>query len=120
MASRLQNPKNRGTMAKSSVSVARTRWSAEDARAILEKQELSGLSLWRFATSQGLEPERLYRWRRKLGDTRQPLPKFVEVRTGGDDARFEIVLRGGHRVRVRGPVDVEALRAIVVMLEGEC
>jgi transposase-like protein len=107
-------------MAKSSVSIARVRWSADEARAILDRQERSGLSLWRFATSQGLEPERLYRWRRKLGEGHRPKAKFVEVRAGGDDARFEIVLRGGHRVLVRGPVDVEALRAIVVTLEGEC
>ena len=96
------------------------RWSADEARAILEKQERSGLNLWRFATSQGLEPERLYRWRRKLRDSERLLPKFVEVCTGGSDARFEIVLRGGRRVLVRGPVDVEELRAIVVTLEGEC
>jgi hypothetical protein len=120
MALRLQEPKDGTTMAKSSVSVACVRWSADEARAILEKQERSGLSLWRFATNQGLEPERLYRWRRKLRGSERPLQKFVEVLTAGSDASFEIVLRGGHRVLVRGPVDVESLRAIVVTLEGEC
>jgi hypothetical protein len=118
MASRLETPNDGWTMAKSSVSVARVRWSADEARAILDKQRRSGLSLWRFATSQGLEPERLYRWRRKLCDSEQTSPKFVEVRTGEGDARFEIVLRGGHRVLIRGPVDVEALRAIVATLEA--
>ncbi len=108
-------------MAKSSVSIAPGRWSADEARALLERQERSGLSLWRFATEQGIEPERLYRWRRKLGGSDAAAPAFVEVPgMAMNDSRFEIVLRGGHRVLVRGPVDVEALRAIVVTLEGEC
>jgi hypothetical protein len=107
-------------MAKSSVSRTRVQWSADDARALLEQQERSGLSLWRFATEQGFEPERLYRWRRKLQCSEQVATKFVEVRAEQGNASFEIVLRGGHRVLVRGPLDVVALRAIVLTLEREC
>jgi transposase-like protein len=107
-------------MAKSSAPQASARWSADDACAILEQQERSGLSLWRFATEHGFEPERLYRWRRKLQGSEQVTTKFVEVRGGQGNASFEIVLRGGHRVLVRGAVDVVALRAIVVTLEREC
>jgi hypothetical protein len=45
----------------------------------------------------------------------------VEVQSEGgrrESAPIEIVLRGGHRVLVRGAVDVDALRDIVVALEG--
>lgn len=78
------------------------------------------MSLRRFAMEQGFEPVRLYRWRRKLEGDEQVTSKFVEVRTEQDHASFEIVLRGGHRVLMRGLVDVVALRAIVVTLEREC
>jgi|SRR5690606_12485672 len=107
-------------MAKSSVSGAPARWTADDARTLLAEQARSGLSLWRFATDRGFEPERLYRWRRKLRGDKQLPTQFVEVRSEVGDARLELVLRGGHRVLVRGPVDVDALRAIVVTLEREC
>lgn len=106
-------------MAKSSVSGAHVRWTADDARRLLAEQERSGLSLWRFATERGIEPERLYRWRRKLQGDEQHSAQFVEVRSEGG-VRLEIVLRSGHHVLVRAPVDVDALRAIVVVLEGEC
>lgn len=95
------------------------RWSAADARAIIEEQERSGLSVWRFAEKWGFVPERLYRWRRKLR-VEQNAVQFLEVRTEAGVAPIEIVLRGGHRVLVRGSVDVDALRAIVITLEQQC
>jgi transposase-like protein len=108
----------------------RTRWSAEEARAIIGEQERSGLSVWRFAERHGLVAERLYRWRRKLRPEKAPGRRkrrletapvqFVEVQTAGGLAPIEIALRGGHRVLVRGPVDVDALRAIVAALEQPC
>jgi hypothetical protein len=51
-AHRVATPSGRNCwpMAKSSVPVAGVRWSADDARALLERQERSRLTRWRFAT----------------------------------------------------------------------
>jgi transposase-like protein len=116
-------------MAKPSPGKGWNRWSAEEARAILDEQERSGLSVCRFAAKNDLVVERLYRWRRKLRPEKEPgrqkqlkmAPvQFLEVQTGGNVAPLEIALCGGHRILVRGPVDIETLRAIVVALEQHC
>jgi transposase-like protein len=107
-------------MARSSSWKNQERWSAADARAIIEEQERSGLSVWLFAEKHGVVAERLYWWRRKLRPGNGSV-QFVEVQSEGgrrESAPIEIVLRGGHRVLVRGAVDVDALRDIVVALEG--
>lgn len=93
-------------------------WSAEQARMVLAEQERSGLSVGDFAKEHGFNPERLCRWRRKLGASAPT--GFVEVRAEANVAPLEIVLRGGHRVMVRGPVDAVALQAIVWALESTC
>ena len=97
----------------------RTRWSLEQARAVLKRQERSGLSVRRFAEKEGLDAERLYRWQRKLREERRR-KRFVEVRAEGVVAPVEVVLRSGHRLLLRGATDVDVLAAIVTTLEREC
>jgi hypothetical protein len=75
-----------------------------------------------FAAQEGLDPQRLYVWRRKLesrGDFVEITPaRALEVR---DPPRgFEVALRSGHAVRLPERFDVEAFRRLVDVLEGQC
>ena len=45
----------------------RPRWSVEDARAVLAALDQSGQSVSVFAAEHGLDPQRVYVWRRRLG-----------------------------------------------------
>lgn len=44
----------------------RPRWTEQDARAALAALERSGKSVGVFAAEQGLDPQGLYMWRRRL------------------------------------------------------
>ena len=96
-----------------------SRWSESDALALIAEQERSGLSVWRFAEERGFVAERLYRWRRKLRREGASV-EFVEVAARVRQTPIEIALRGGHRILVRGPIDADTLRTVVVALESEC
>ena len=76
----------------------RARWTAEDARAILELWKGSGLSLQEFATQQGVQAQRLHRWKQLLGETSGKA--FVEVPL--------------HQVRACAPVEVVLTDGVVV------
>lgn len=57
------------------------RWTATEARDALIAEQASGLSRREFATQQGLDPQRLRLWERKL-TSRTPSsagPAFIEV-----------------------------------------
>ena len=99
---------------------ARSRWSADDARGVLAELDGSGLSVKQFAAYMGLDPERLYRWRRRLRDAGRPL--FVEVappatKRLSDAERFVVELGNGRRIRVPAGFDVAELRRLVDALE---
>ena len=80
------------------------------------------MSVARFADHEGLDPQRLYGWRRRLA----PAAELVELtpRSGlavRDTPRgFEVMLRSGHVVRLPEAFDAEAFRRLVSVLEGEC
>jgi hypothetical protein len=110
----------------------RQRWTREQARAVLEKQTSSGLTVRDFAERERLESARLYRWRERLGvSTGQHLPAsaasmperaaFVEVRSHRP-SRIELVLRTGHVLFVPDSFDPSALSRLVEILEraAEC
>jgi hypothetical protein len=100
----------------------RARWTEDDAAAALTALRQSGLTVAAFAAHEGLDPQRLYIWRRKL----EPSVGLVEItpRRGvelRDPPRgFEVALRSGHVVRLAEQFDVEALRRLVTVLEGQC
>jgi hypothetical protein len=100
----------------------RARWTEQDARVALAALDRSGQPVRTFAAERGLDPQRLYAWRRRLGraepTTFQELvfraPAPISIASG--DAGFEIVLRSGVVVRVPStfdPVALERLLAVV-------
>lgn len=117
----------------------RTRWSEAQAKAALEDQERSGLTLQAFCQEHGWHPQRFYRWRRRLGATastsaaqgKVAAPSFVraEVSLPGltpawgsaSDAHFELVLCSGQRLCFSAEMDPAALVRTVQALEvGRC
>jgi Transposase len=100
------------------------RWTEEDAAAALAALKQSGLSVTDFAAREGLDPQRLYVWRRKLA----PHADFVELTlpsTRALDVRdaprgFEVALRSGHVVRLSERFDADAFGRLVDVLERQC
>jgi transposase-like protein len=103
-------------------------WTFDEARRVLAAFAASGLTLTAFATREGLQPQRLYKWRRRLSEQAAPL-KFAEVPVGRESpttlattiahAGFEVVLRSGRVVRFDARFDATALRRLLSVLEGE-
>lgn len=100
----------------------RQRWTEDDARAALTAQARSGLSRARFAVREGVDVQRLYYWSGRLTRLAENRAAFVEltparpVIAAPRDARFEVVLRSGHVVRVGEMFDAEALRRLLAAL----
>jgi transposase len=120
----VQKPRTRS----SSTPPSHRRWTPEDARHALAALELSGLGLRAFAVREGLDPQRLTRWRRQLVSPAPPT--FQEIRPvaiaavidGAAPARvererFEIVLPSGRVVRVLESFDADALRRLLSVVD---
>ena len=99
------------------VLVAKRRWSTSDARLVLEHQEGSGLGIEPFAVAEGLDPQRLRRWRAQLSEG--PRPSFVEVTPRVAVAAIEVELRSGRVIRIHDGSSMELLRRVVAALEAE-
>jgi transposase-like protein len=102
------------------------RWSASRAREILAEAKRSGESLSAFAQRHGIDPQRLYSWRRKLDEVRGPdstaSEAFLPVRVASGPAvppasGFELVLGTSRMIRVGANFDASALRRLVEVLE---
>lgn len=105
---------------------ARQRWSEAEARKELTSWQESGLSLHAFAKQRGYVPERLRRWRQKLGspveahpprlvpveipETFRPLPERVEC--------IELVLPRGVRMILQSQTDPQIVAQLVAALES--
>ena len=107
--------------------------------ALLEACRRSGLSQAAFCRRRGIPPGTLAFWKHTLAraarasrPARRAAPTFVPVRVVGPprpaadtsagpattaSGEIEIVLAGGHRVRVRGPVDVPWLGQVLRTVE---
>jgi transposase-like protein len=91
---------------------ARPRWTVDDARVALSALERSGQSVSAFAAEHGLDPQRLYQWRRRLGKAEPTTFREVVVRPAASvmaeapSARFEVALPSGEVLRV--PVTFES------------
>ena len=106
----------------------------------VQGQAASGLSVGAYCRRHRLRPSAFYYWRRVLAERGGPAPAvFVPVTVvdgaagasgaaGGSATgqaaveagagRIEILLANGRRVAVTGPVDRQALAAVVAVAEG--
>ena len=102
----------------------RRRWTVADARSALAALAASGLSVGAFARREGLDRERLYRWRRRLSaerrePTRPTTAELIEIRPRAV-APVEILLVSGRVLRVSESIDADALARLVGALERSC
>ena len=86
----------------------RPRWSVDDAREVVAALERSGQSVSVFAAEHGLDPQRVYGWRRRIG-ARAERTTFRELTVPTESSSFEVMLASGLRVRVPHDFDSEAL-----------
>lgn len=96
---------------------SKRRWTVDDARSVLERLAASGLAVREFAESEGVDPQRLYRWRSVIGEC--SAPAFVEVARPKSRRPVDVLLRSGHVVRLREGFSEEALRRVVAILGDE-
>ncbi len=107
----------------------RRRWREPQARAALAALERSGLDLHAFAAREGLDPQRLTRWRRRLAspaDTptfeelvppaTSPSPEGAAATSARE--RFEIVLPSGRVVRVPASFEAHALQRLLAVVDA--
>jgi transposase-like protein len=96
-----------------------SRWTDGEARQVIAALERSGKPVSVFAAERGLDPQRVYYWRRRIaeGDSTtfrevivRPLPPQTEVEA------FEIRLAGGVVVRVPASFDSDALARLLDVL----
>jgi hypothetical protein len=100
----------------------RRRWGIAEGRAALAAMAASGLSPDAFARREGLQVQRLRRWRERLGGgsvAKAATAAFVEVGRHAATERVEIVLRSGRMLRVPDSIDAVMLRRIVDVLEHD-
>jgi hypothetical protein len=107
------------------------RTSAEEWQKRVERWRESGLSAEQFAAELGINAGTLKFWQYKLNkakreDAKPPraskekaptVPAFVEVRSAGSDARFELELSNGRRLRVPVGFDAKALERLLAVLD---
>ena len=98
------------------------------ARLILDSLTSTGLSVPQFSREYGVDPQRLYVWRRRLGaDPKehgvpaaplafvqlQPTPPMTLAHT-----RYELVLPGGEMLRIEGNVSAPDVTILLAALRG--
>jgi Transposase len=103
---------------------ARPRWTEQDARVVLVALEQSGKPVAVFAAEHGLDAQRLYAWRRRLGGAEPTTFQELVVRPSSEMSLgppFEIVLPSGVVVRVPTSFDSAALERLLTVLQaGAC
>jgi transposase len=116
----------------------RRRWSADERHEAVKETLTASVSS--VARKRGIAKSLLFRWRKVAGlsgkrsGARKPAPSFVPVALPAPALRaassespsthtpacgvIEIELSGGRRLRLSGPVDVEALKRVIAVLDG--
>jgi transposase-like protein len=101
----------------------RSRWTEQDARDVLAALRRSGKPVSVFAAEHGLDPQRLYLWRRRLGGAERTTFQELMLRpvarrsvADGESSSFEIVLASGDVVRVPQSFDGAALSRLLEVL----
>jgi transposase len=113
------------------VAETRRKWSVAKRKQIVAETEV--LSVSSVARKHGVATSLVFRWRREAGiagkkSPRKPATAFLPVAlpalthaaaaADGDRGLIEIELAGGRRLRVSGPVETEALRRVIAVLEA--
>ena len=120
------------------VAETRRRWSAEERRQIVAESETAPVSV--VGRRHGVAVSLVFRWRRQAGlpgkraSVKKAHAVFVPVVLAApaaspktaeapavpasDSGVVEIELVAGRRVRLSGPVDVQALKRVIAVLEG--
>jgi transposase-like protein len=98
----------------------RRRWTEQDARSALAALERSGKSVSIFAAEHGLDPQRLYMWRRRLAGGERTTFQEVIVRPSVGAPAFEVLLASGVVVRVPSSFDGDALARLLEVLAHAC
>jgi transposase-like protein len=99
----------------------RPRWTERDAREVLAALRRSGKPVSVFAAEHGLDPQRVYLWRRRLGGAERTTFQELIVRRAAGRAvadavvgdPFEIVLVSGDVVRVPSSFDGAVLARLL-------
>lgn len=120
------------------VAETRRRWPPEERQQIVAESESAPVSV--VARRHGVAVSLVFRWRRQAGlpgkrnSLKRPAPMFVPVvlpasstlaaapekppAQAEDRGLIEIELSGGRVVRLSGPVDGQALKRVIAILEG--
>ncbi len=93
---------------------SKRRWTVDDARSVVERLNASGLTVREFAEREGVDPQRIHRWRAVIRE--RSSPAFVEVRRPASTRPVEVLLRSGHVVRVSEGFSEVALHRVVAIL----
>ncbi len=101
----------------------RPRWTEGDAREVIAALDRSGKPVSLFAAEHGLDPQRVYLWRRRLGGAERTTFQEVIVRPPArrwgaetQGSAFEIVLVSGDVVRVPPSFDSATLARLLKVL----
>ncbi len=99
------------------------RWTEQEARAALAALERSRKPVSVFAAEHGLDPQRLYSWRRRLGGAEPTAFRELIVRPSATVSSsataaspFEIVFASGVVVRVPASFDAATLERLLEVL----
>jgi hypothetical protein len=101
----------------------RPRWTEQDARGVLAALHRSGKPVRVFAAEHGIDPQRVYLWRRRLGGAEPTTFQELVVRPASgrtvahaDGTGFEILLASGDVVLVPASFDGAALGRLLELL----
>jgi transposase-like protein len=107
---------------------ARARWTPQEAQRVLEAWRSSGVDLAGWCRREGVEYERVRRWRSRLAvrsrrTATSPAATFLPVRVLGGDSSlegpsFELELSRGIRVRVPPQFDEASLVTLLRVVEA--
>lgn len=94
-------------------------WTEAYARQLLERAEKENLSIAELAREQGLNPKRIYWWRKRLRDAHaQKQPTFAEVKLAAPVAHpFAIRTNSGCTVEVWPGFDAAELARLIAVVE---